>query len=262
MSATTRVLDDWARGALWWQFWWRFGLLDVTLRYRRTYLGPIWITLTFAMTAAGLAFVYSVLFGVDITTFIPYLVAGLAAWMFISGLITEGCTSLIRHAGLIREQNLPILGHAIRNVVSALAVFLHNFAVAVAAILIFGGRPSPVMLLAVVGIAVIALNGVWMSVFFGLLSARFRDLPPLVSTLVNLSFLITPVFWYRDMLRARAMIADINPFYHFIELVRAPLLGQVPAPLTIAYVAAVTAIGWALTLLVAARLQPRLAYWV
>jgi len=132
----------------------------------------------------------------------------------------------------------------------------------VAAILVFGGRPSPVMLLAGVGIVVIALNGVWMSVFFGLISARFRDLPPLITTLVSLSFLITPVFWYRDMLRTRAMIADANPFYHFIELVRAPLLGQFPASLTVAYVAAVTVIGWALTLLVAARLQPRLAYWV
>lgn len=262
MSAMTQILNDWARGALWWEFWWRFGLLDVTLRYRRTYLGPIWITLTFALTAAGLAFVYSVLFGVEITTFIPYLVAGLAVWMFISGLITEGCTSLIRHAGLIREQNLPILGHAIRNVVSALVVFLHNFVVAVAAILIFGGAPKPVMLLALIGIAVIAVNGVWMSVLFGLISARFRDLPPLISTLVNLSFLMTPVFWYRDMLQARAVIADVNPFYHFIELVRAPLLGELPASLTVTYVAAATAIGWAATLLAAARLQPRLAYWV
>ena len=34
------------------------------------------------------------------------------------------------------------------------------------------------------------------------------------------------------MLKTRAWIADVNPFYHMVEIVRAPLLGKEPATLS------------------------------
>lgn len=262
MNAAISVLKDWSRGFAFWSYWWRFGLLDISLRYRRTYLGPIWITLTFAITAGMLGLVYSTLFAVDTREYIPYLVTGLAVWMFVSGLISEGCTILIQRASVIREHKLPLLVHAIRTVVTATVIFLHNAVVIIATVLIFRGHLPATALLAVVGILVIAFNGVWMTLLFGLICARFRDLPPLITTIVNVSFLVTPVFWYSDMLRSRPIIVDANPFFHFIELVRAPMLGELPGALTVGYVATVTCAGWLTTLVLATRLQPRLAYWV
>lgn len=256
------ILQDWTRGLLHWRYWWNFALLDISLRYRRSILGPFWLTISFLMTAAGLAVVYSALFNMEIRHYIPYLVAGLASWGYVNSMINEGCTSLTRQAGTMRDQNLPILAHAIRAVVSNTVIFGHNLAVVAITVVI---SPTPVTwatLFALPALALLAFNGIWITLVFGLLCARYRDLPPLISVITNLLFLITPVFWVRDMLGQRGFIADFNPLYHFIELLRAPLLGSLPPLHTLAVVLGITGFGWVLTLLIALRLQTRIAYWV
>jgi ABC-type polysaccharide/polyol phosphate export permease len=256
------VLADWAQAMVGWRFWLRFGLLDINLKYRRTYLGPFWITLSFALSAAGLGFVYSTLFKVDDKVYITYLVTGLAVWMFVSSAIIEGTSSLMKYAGLIRDSNIPILSHAIRTVVGSSITFLHNVVIMVGVMIYAKIMPSFATLLVLPGMALLLINAVWMTLFFGLVCARYRDLPPLVSTVTNLCFLITPVFWYREMLGRRALFADVNPFYHMIELVRAPVLGNVPDQLSYTMVGGIAVVGWSLTLYVAARFQVRLAFWI
>jgi ABC-type polysaccharide/polyol phosphate export permease len=256
------VLADWAQAMVGWRFWLRFGLLDVNLKYRRTYLGPFWITLSFALSAAGLGFVYSTLFNIDDSKYIAYLVTGLAVWMFVSSAIVDGTSSLMRFAGLIRDSNIPILSHAIRTVMGSAISLIHNMVI-IAGVMVYAKIvPSFGTLLIVPGIILLLINAVWMSLFFGLVCARYRDLSPLVSTVTNLCFLITPVFWYRTMLGSRAAFADVNPFYHMIELVRAPVLGNVPDQLSYMMVGGIAVVGWSLTLYVAARFQVRLAFWI
>ena len=85
------VLADWQAGLANYQFWWRFGLLDVKLRYRRTLLGPFWLTLSFGVSVAALTLVYSMLFKVTAGTYFTYLIVGLAVWGLISTLLIEGC---------------------------------------------------------------------------------------------------------------------------------------------------------------------------
>jgi len=256
------ILRDWTSGLLRWRYWWNFALLDISLRYRRSILGPFWLTISFLMTAAGLAVVYSTLFNMEIRHYIPYLVAGLASWGYVSSLINEGCTALTRQAGTMRDQNLPIMAHAIRAVVSNTVIFGHNLLVVAATVMITGTSITWSTLFALPALALLAFNGVWITLIFGLLAARYRDLPPLVSVVTNLLFLITPVFWVRDMLGERGFIADLNPLYHFVELLRAPLLGSMPPVHTIVIMLCITGFGWLLTLLIALRLQTRIAYWV
>lgn len=262
MSGFYHVIKDWRQGIVAFHYWWRFGLLDMNLKYRRTILGPFWLTLTFAGTAAGLATVYSTLFKVDNQQYIPYLVTGLAVWAFVAGLVTDGCLSLTRHAHMIREHNLPILAHACRALVGHAVAFSHNALVVAGTILYFETKLDLFTLLIIPAFLLMLINGLWITLFFGLVCARFRDLPPLISVVVNLLFLVTPVFWYRDMLGDRGMIADVNPLYHFLEVMRAPILGAMPDSHSIIVVAIMTIGGWVATLLVAWRLQPQLAYWV
>lgn len=256
------VLTDWRNAAAGWRFWLNFGLLDINLKYRRTYLGPFWITISFTLSAIGLSFVYSTLFKVDDDVYIAYLVTGLAVWMFVSGSIIEGCSCLMRSASLIRESKIPILSHAIRTVVSGTINFLHNCVILIGAAIYAEITPNLYTLLMLPGLLLILLNAVWMSLFFGLVCARYRDLPPLVTTITNLLFLVTPVFWYRDMLGRRALLADVNPFYHLIEMIRAPILGGAPEMISYLYVAGMIIVGWILTLCVASRFQVRLAFWI
>ncbi len=261
-TASKITIVEWLRGAKAIHYWWNFGLLDVLLRYRRTILGPIWITLTFAISAAGLGFVYSTLFKVETATYIAYLISGLATWMFVSGLIMDGCTVVTRHAGLIKDENTPIFAHTLRSVTSGVFVFLHNAIIILISAFLFVDPLSPVIFLSFLGVFLITLNGIWITMLLGLICTRFRDLAPLITTIVNLMFLVTPVFWYRDMLRGRVAIADANPFFHLIEVVRAPIMGDVPSSLSYYFCVTSIILGFPLTIFVANKMEKRIPFWV
>ncbi len=256
------VLSDWIYALKGWRYWLRFGVLDIHLKYRRTYLGPLWITLSFALSAAGLSFVYSTLFQVDDRTYVAYLVTGLAVWAFVSGVVVEGTGSLMKHAALIRESSIPILSHANRTVVSSVITFSHNLIVLIGVMFYASIVPNWYTILVVPGLTLLLLNAVWMTLFFGLICTRYRDLPPLVTTVTNLMFLVTPVFWYRDMLGKRVLLADLNPFFHLIEIIRAPVLGSSPETISYLVVIGIAIFGWLITFYTALRFQVRLAYWI
>src|SRR6185295_16136078 len=147
-------------------------------------------------------------------------------WSFISGLIAESCNSYIAVEGLIKDVRLPYTVHVLRVVWRLLIMFAHNFVI----VLIVLGYYRPPwgweLFLAPLAILLIAVNGVWLGTLLGLLCARFRDIPQLVASLVQIAFFLTPIFWKPSMLREYEWTADLNPLFIFVELVRAPLLGE------------------------------------
>lgn len=256
------VILGWYRGAKFWRYWCRFAWLDILLRYRRTILGPFWLTLSFAISATGLSFVFTALFKVSAEDYVPYLVSGLSTWMYVSGSITEGCGTMIRHAGVMREYNLPPIVHSLRDTSANLLIFVHNLLVVLVLVIVFPVELTVWTLWVIPSVFLLFMNTLWLVHFFGMLCARYRDLPQIVTTIVNLTFLVTPVFWFRDSLGSRVMIADFNPFFHLIEIVRAPMLGQPPPIESLTFAIIAVFVGWTLTYITAVRLENKLIYWV
>ena len=101
------------------------------------------------------------------------------------------------------------------------------------------------------------------ALILGILCARFRDIPQIVTTLVQMAFLLTPVIWREDMLSGRALLVPmLNPFRHYLDIARAPLLGETPSALSWGVVAVCTLIGVAVAAGLFARCRHRIAYWV
>jgi ABC-type polysaccharide/polyol phosphate export permease len=94
------------------------------------------------------------------------------------------------------------------------------------------------------------------------LCARFRDIPQIVHSVMRVAYFITPVMWMPDQLGERGNLALCNPFTFFVELIRAPLIGQAPSAHTWGFALAVTVSGWALAGLVFVRFRDRVAYWL
>ncbi len=127
---------------------------------------------------------------------------------------------------------------------------------------VFGIWPGAVGLLALPALALLCVNGVWVGLLLGAASARFRDIPQFVGNLIPVIFLLTPVLWRADQVPKRAVFVVFNPFYHFVEIVRMPLLGA-PAPLlSWLVVIGITIVGWAATLAFFTRYRGRIAYWL
>jgi homopolymeric O-antigen transport system permease protein len=54
---------------------------------------------------------------------------------------------------------------------------------------------------------------------------------------------------------------EMNPLYHMINVVRAPLLGTLPELTSYVVVALITLAGWILTYRVFRQFRRRIAYW-
>jgi lipopolysaccharide transport system permease protein len=96
----------------------------------------------------------------------------------------------------------------------------------------------------------------------GAIGARFRDIPPIVGSVVQIAFFVTPVIWKAHQLKTHAWLLPYNPFFALLEVVRAPLLGDVPSAMTwlMAAVYSVALLGatwWLMT-----RARGRVPFWL
>ena len=138
----------------------------------------------------------------------------------------------------------------------------HNAAVFVVVAAVFAVWPGWTGLLALPGLLLLCLNGIWAGLLLGIVSARFRDVPPIVTSVVRICFFVTPIIWMPELLPARTLVLDANPFFHLVEVVRAPLLGQMPGLASWIAVLVMTAAGWLVTFAFFRRYRRRIAYWV
>ena len=263
------ALKDLIQGAKQHELWFMLGLQDIKQRYRRSVLGPLWITIATGVMAAALGLLYSQLFGIDVAVFLPHVAVGLIMWGFIAGCIKEGAEVFISNEGLIKQLPSALSVHVYRLVWRQFLFLLHNLVIWLALLAIFRIPVGWEVLLAVPGLALLIINGVWVTMFFGIVATRFRDVAPLLESLVQLAFYMTPIVWTTKTLREqggavaeRARIAEINPLYHYLEIVRGPMIGE-PVP---AYhwgiVLVLTVAGLSLALLVMRRWRFRVSYWV
>jgi ABC-type polysaccharide/polyol phosphate export permease len=261
-SRASKAARDIVEGLERWELWTTLGWHDVRQRYRRSLIGPFWLTLNMGVLVGTLGFLYSGLWGQSIRTYLPHLALGFMVWGLISSLMLDGCNVFISSAGVIRQLKSPLSTHVFRMVWRNLIIFGHNFLVYLIVALLLDIRPGPAALLAVPGLTVLCLNGIWAGILFGLLSARFRDIPTIMTNIVQVLFFLTPIIWTADQAPDRAILVQLNPFYHLVEIVRAPLLGAIPPWTSWIAVLAVTLIGYASMMGFYIRFRARIAYWV
>lgn len=258
-----QALSDIAGGVARWWIWSSMAWEDIRLRYRGSVLGPFWLTLSMAVMIATLGIVYSTIFRTKIHTYLPYLTLGLLLWTFVSAIVTEGCNGFIGAEGIIRQVRLPFTIHVLRILYRNLIVLGHNAVVYLAVALWFAVPLGMRSLLALPALALQIATGLWVCLLLGMLSARFRDIVPIVASVMQIAFFATPILWLPDSLNGHHQwIVDFNPLYAMIEIVRAPLLGQ-PVPARLWGVALLVACGgWAVTLAAFARFRARIPFWV
>ena len=261
-SQTALALFDLVQGARAHHLWYLLGWRDIRQRYRRSVLGPFWLTLSMGALVSALGFLYGMLLQVEIAEYVPFLALGFIVWALISGVITDGCQVFINAESIIKQVGLPLSVHVYRLLWRNLLILFHNALVFVVVAAVFGVWPGWAGLLALPGLVLLCLNGIWAVLLFGIVSARFRDVPPIVASIVRICFFVTPIIWMPELVPQRAVVLEFNPFYHLVEVVRAPLLGEVPGLSSWIAVLSMTIGGWVLAFAFFRRYRWRIAYWV
>lgn len=242
--------------------WIKLGWNDILYRYRRSTLGPFWSTANTAITVIALGAVYSQLFNMPIRQLLPYVCAGLIVWGFISSILVDAGTLFSGSESYIKQIRLPYSLHAFRFVFSKAILFAHDLPIYIALILYFKVWPGAVALYAIPAFLLLVFNALLVSLAIGMVSARFRDIPRIITSLIQVAFLITPIIWTPELLGSRLYLAYANPLFHLIEIVRAPLLGSLPSAQTVMATLAMTAVNLVATTLVFVRFRARIAYWI
>jgi ABC-type polysaccharide/polyol phosphate export permease len=214
-----------------WRTSYGLALQDIELRYRRSLLGPFWISAALVATVLALAFVFAEVFRTEFVTYVSFIGAGLLAWQLILALVNEGCGSITEHTGFLQNVHMPTTVIAGRIAIRNAIVLAHNLVAMLALLLIFGSTFSLTALLVVPGALVILCFGYFLSIALGPICARFRDIPLVIQSAMQVIFFLTPIFWMPSSVSHRPMFTAANPFYHMIELIRAPLLGELPTEL-------------------------------
>ncbi len=245
-----------------WPLWIMLGWNDIRQRYRRSVLGPFWITLSMAIFIALLGVIYGKIFKIEIRTYLPYLTLGYIVWGFVSTATNESSITFQEGERIIRQIKLPYSIFVLRVVWRNFIVFLHTIVIFIPVAVIFDVRPGFVSLLALPGLALIYINQIWVTLILAIICTRYRDVQQIAATAVQIMLFVTPIMWPITALGDAPFIAYLNPLYHMIDLVRAPMLGHAPSPLSWLVVIGCAIGGWTVAILLLHRAARRLVFWL
>lgn len=237
-------------------------LSETRARYRRSILGPWWLTLGAGIGVLGLGIVWSTLLRQSPHDLIPRLAIGLVLWQFISGCIVESPGVFVRQAQIIRNYSLPLIMHPMQLIFRHLITLAHNIVIIAIVMLLFPSAFSIYSILGAIGLFIVAINLLWVAIIIGVLGTRFRDLEPLIQSLMPLLFFVTPVIYEPRQLGINQAVIWLNPLSYFMEIVRAPFFGESPSVWVYGISVAGMFLGGGVAISLLRGRGRRLAFWI
>src|SRR5580700_4193361 len=197
-----------------WPVWVIMGWDDIRQRYRRSVIGPFWITLSMGVFIMVLGVIYSRIFHAELQSYLPYLTVGFVVWGFMSTAANDSCIAFIDANRIIKQIKLPYSVYILRVVWRNFIIFLHTIVIYIPIAIIFKIEPNLTTLYAIPGLILICVNLIWLTTVIAILSTRYRDIQPIVGTAVQLGMFATPIMWPISSLGNARIVAELNPVYH------------------------------------------------
>lgn len=257
------AIEDIVSGVINWRPWFVMGVAEVQQRYRRSTIGPLWVTLSMAIQAAVMGFLLAFLFNQEVNRFLPFICISLIVWAYFSSALNEGAMCFIAMAGIIMQVKRPLCIYIVLVLWRNTIIFLHTIPVFFAAAWYYGIYPGSSYFLIPFALIIFVANVSWMALLLAIVSARFHDIPPITQNALNVLVWLTPVYYNPSQLSDKTQrILNFNPLTPMIEVVRGPFMGA-PPDLNVWISALMVAFfGWVLTIAVFAKYRSRIPYWL
>jgi lipopolysaccharide transport system permease protein len=238
---------------------------DVRQAYRRSAIGPFWLTIGMAIQIVSMGLIFGLIFKTDLTEYLPYLASSIIFWGLISTTLNEGCMTFISSEAMIKQLNLPHFHYVIRTIWRNLVSTGHNLVIYPLILLVFWQFPGWTLIAFIPGLTILILNITWVVWLFGMMSARFRDMQPIVASVMTIAFYVTPVMWFPKLIENNPLahlMLGLNPIYHWLQIVRLPILGQWPTWENWGLALLSAIFGWVVTIAAYKKYRSMIAYWV
>lgn len=238
---------------------------DIKQAYRRSSVGPFWLTIGMAVQIVTMGLVFGLIFKTELREYLPFLATSIILWGLISTTINEGCMAFINAEAIIKQLRIPHFQHVFRVVWRNVATAGHNVIILPLLFLFFMVAPNLSIAALLPALVVLILNLTWVVWLLGMMSARYRDMPPIINSVVTIAFYVTPIMWYPKLISNDSLahlLLGLNPLYHWVQIVRLPILGQWPTLENWGLALLSAGIGWIVTLLAYKKYKNMIAYWV
>jgi len=257
------ALQDCLNGFIQWRVWLALAWQDIRVRYRRSNLGPFWITLSTAIMIYSMGLLYGRLFHLDLHTYFPYIGSGLVTWYFISTNVTDTTNAFMEGSSYIRQMKLPFTVYILRVITRNLIIFLHNFVAVIPIMVYYRINMGWHIFQLLFGLLVISACAYVYGVIFAMLGSRFRDLQQIIMSIIQVIFIATPIMWMPSMLSGKAeLVYKLNPLAQLLELVRNPVMGLNPSHYAVLTSLVLIAVGFVAMILLLARARHRIVFWL
>lgn len=265
-TPTRAAWRDFFEGVRLVSIWGIWGWQDIRQRYRRSVIGPFWLTISSAIMVGTLGFLYSGLFNQDMSKYLPFFSVGLIIWGFISSVANDSTSVFFASEGIIKQIRLPLTVHVCRMVWRNFIILMHNAIIIVVVMIWAGTHISPSLIYIPFVLFLYCFNGLNIGLFLGIFCTRYRDIVQIVANITMLLFFVTPIMWTPSILSGqgndRVWIAVFNPVHHFIEIIRAPILAESVPMSSWAVVITTTLFTWLLAFWALIKFRHRVAYWL
>jgi len=242
--------------------WLYMAMQDIKLRYRRSMIGPWWVTISTSVMVMMLGFLWSHIFGTNLKNYLPFFAVGFVLWGWMSGQILDAAGGFASFQGVIKQTRLPFPIFTFRCNVRQLIILAHNVVIIALVLLLMGKGLSWMNLVAIPSLILVQLNLTLLSIVVTIFCTRYQDMTQVVNVGTQIIFFFTPILWQVETLKNRAYLAEMNPVYHWIETIRAPLLGHLPSVSSYLWSLFSLAVLSLLATYYLGRYRSRIAYWL
>jgi len=247
------------------EFWALSSWLDIVVRYRQSRLGLLWLIAPSIVYIWGVGGFFASMQQASFSAFVGYVAIGYSIFRVTSSVIIESTSTFATAAPFILDGHVRLSDFVLRVTAKALFYFLISLPVVAVALAITPGLRVDGLATTLLTFPLVLANVLWIGVVFALIGARFQDLSQFIGNIFMFAFLLTPIVWHADMMppgSLRGTIMRINPLYHMVEVVRAPVLGQPLADYSLYYLAAMTVVGWAIAVVAYRRYARYVPIWI
>lgn len=211
------------------KLWSHLSWVDIKRRYIGSYLGPFWITMSMSIFILAFGLIYGRLLHQPLNEYIPFLTCGILIWTYISSTLCDSCEMFVGAKSYIYQIKLPYMLYLYRVVCRNVIIFLHNAVVYALVMIYFHVKPTIYLLLFIPGFLLVTANLIAVSMLTGLIGTRFRDIPPVITSIIQVVFFVSPITWMPHLIGHGSRIIKYNPITYFLDIVRQPLLGHAPS---------------------------------
>lgn len=239
------------------------GYQDYKMANAGSRLGRYWPTIGMAIRIVFIGTIFSLLFNSSRGDYLPWLASGWIVWGFISSAFQGSANAYISSKAMMLSLPLDKRSFVVKVIINQTLSLIQNLPLLIVVVILYPRTLGFEVLLFFPAALINFIFLIGTGLMLGPLLARYRDVGPFIGAIMGVMFFVLPIMWRpQDLGEGIArVIVGFNPFYHYLQLVRLPLIGDIPTLINWSLASAGALLAITIGLFVYKKTIDKVVYW-